>query len=195
METNVAESTTPATDSCGEPGSWSALLAAYRLGPRQQWSAPLIERLGPWLTAARQRLHAVAPYLDRDDVAQQLVVEVLQISARWRPTCEDCWIPRRLVERAARKLRKSLLKEKLNRPLELDSEVEANELAESDLVIDTPVGKASVADLRLIYRAMVVGESIEVLAAEQDVTPKQMRRRLKAARARARATTLARGGQ
>jgi hypothetical protein len=189
METTVAESTILATDNGGEPGSWSALLAAYRSDPRQQSAARLVERLGPWLTAARRRLRAVPPHLDQDDVAQQLIVEVLQIAAQWRPACEDRWIPRRLVERAERKLLKSLLKENLNQPLELDSEVESDELAEPDLVIDSPVGKASVADLRLIYRANVLGESIEVLAAEEDVTPKQMRRRLKAARARARATT------
>lgn len=189
METTLADSTTLTSDNTGEPDSWAVLLAAYRSGPKRQWSALLIERLGPWLTAARQQMHTVPPYLDQEDVAQQLIVEVLQIASRWRPVCEDRWIPRRLVERAARKLLKSLLKEKLDQTLEIDADLEAKEVAEPDLVIDTPIGKASVTDLRLIYRAKVLGEPIEVLAAEQDLTPKQMRRRLKAARARARATT------
>src|SRR5260370_6006218 len=83
--------------------SWSALLAAYGLGPKVRWSGLLIERLGPWLTKARRRLIAVPPYLDNEDVAQQLVVEVLRIAARWRPQCEDRWIPRRLVEAAERR--------------------------------------------------------------------------------------------
>jgi hypothetical protein len=56
-------------------------------------------------------------------------------------------------------------------------------------VVDTPLGMASVADLNVIYRASVIGESIAVLAAESGVTPKQMRRRLKSARARARAAS------
>jgi len=46
----------------------------------------------------------------------------------------------------------------------------------------------------VIYRANVLGEPIEVLASEAGVTPTQMRRRLKSARARARMSSPA-GGQ
>jgi hypothetical protein len=179
-----------ATDDGGGPGSWAGLLEAYRNGPRQKWSTLLIERLGPWLTAARKQLHAVPPYLEQDDVAQELVLEVLRIASRWRPVCEDHWIPRRLVERAARKILKSLLAERLG-TVELGADLEARESAEPEFVVDTPIGKASVADLRVIYRASVLGEPIEILADEAGVTPKQMRRRLKAARARARAASQA----
>ena len=178
--------TTPVTDSSGVPGTWAELLEAYRTGKKQDWSAVLLDRLGPWLTAARHQMHAVPPYFDQDDLAQELVSEVLRIASRWRPVCEDHWIPRRLVERAARKLLRSLLAERLQ-TVELNADLEAAERAEPELVIDTPLGKASVADLRVIYRANVIGEPIEVLAAEADLTPKQMHRRLKLARARARA--------
>ena len=194
MQTTVEETPTPAIDRGGVPSTWAGLLEAYRIGPKQQWSGLLVERLGPWLTAARRQLHAVPPYLDQDDVAQQLILEVLQIASRWRPICEDRWIPRRLVERAARKLLKSLLAEQLDQTVELDGELEGRERAEPDLVIDTPIGRASVADLRVIYRANVLGEPIEVLASEAGVTPTQMRRRLKSARARARMSNPA-GGQ
>ena len=186
METNAAE--TPAgTDTSGAQISWAGLVEAYRMGPKDKWSELLIERLGPWLTAARQQLHAVPPYLDRDDIAQQLIVEVLQIASRWRPVCEDRWIPRRLVERAARKVLKALLAERLDQTVELNLDLEAAELAEPEMVVDTPIGEASLADLRVIYRASVLGEPIEVLAAEIGVTQEQMRRRLKSARARVRA--------
>ena len=194
MQTTVEETPTPAIDRGGVPSTWAGLLEAYRIGPKQQWSGLLVERLGPWLTAARRQLHAVPPYLDEEDVAQQLILEVLQIASRWRPICEDRWIPRRLVERAARKLLKSLLAEQLDQTVELDGELEGRERAEPDLVIDTPIGRASVADLRVIYRANVLGEPIEVLASEAGVTPTQMRRRLKSARARARMSSPA-GGQ
>src|SRR2546427_2585454 len=186
METNAAQ-TMPGSDVGGVPATWTGLLEAYRVGPKDTWSPPLLARLGPWLTAARQQLHAVPPYLDRDDVAQQLVVEVLQIASRWRPVCEDRWIPRRLVERAARKVLKVLLAEKLDQTVELNLDLEAADLAEPELVVDTPIGNASLADLRVIYRASVIGEPMEVLAAEGGITSKQMRRRLKSARARARA--------
>jgi len=188
VDTDAAETTAASIRSC-EPATWAGLLEAYRVGPKDQWSAPLIERLGPWLVAARQQLHAVPPYLDRADVAQQLVLEVLQIAARWRPACEDRWVPRRLVERAARKVLRSLLAEKLDQTVELNLDVEAAELAEPELVVDTPIGKASVADLRVIYRASVLGEPVEALAAEAGVTAKQMLRRLKSARARVRAAS------
>lgn len=166
--------------------TWTALLEAYRLGPKARWSGMLVERLGPWLGAARRQLKAVPPYLDREDVGQQLTLEVLRIAARWHPRCEDRWIPRRLVERAARRVLKSLLAERLDQTVELAADLEAPELAELDLVVTTPIGKASIADLRVIYRASVLGEPIATLAQEAGVTPKQMRRRLKAARARAR---------
>ena len=205
METTVGK-TKAATDFGGEPVTWSVLLEAYRIGPKENWSALLLARLGPWLTVARKQLRAVPPYLDQDDVAplqrprpvprfhldqddvaQQLVVEVLQIASRWRPVCEDRWIPRRLVERAARKVLKSLLAERLDQTVELETNLEAAELAEPELVIGTPLGKASADDLRVIYRASVLGVRIEDLAAEAYVTPKQMQRRLKSTRARVRA--------
>src|SRR5487761_985723 len=107
METTVEEMPTPAVVHGGTPSTWAGLLEAYRLGP--------------WLSAARRQLHAVPPYLDQEDVSQQLILEVLQIASRWRPICEDRWIPRRLVERAARKLLKSLLTEQLDQPVELDA--------------------------------------------------------------------------
>jgi hypothetical protein len=192
MGTNASD-ITAAVDIGGAPATWAGLLEAYRLGSKQRWSGLLIERLAPWLTAARKQLHAVPPYLDQEDIAQELVLEVLRIASRWRPVCEDRWIPRRLVERAARKVLKSLLAEKLDQAVELGVDLEAAERAEPDLVVDTPLGMASIADLNVIYRASVIGESIAVLAAESGVTPKQMRRRLKSARARARAASPAKG--
>jgi hypothetical protein len=141
------------------------------------------------LGAAGQQLHAVPPYLDREDVSQQLVLEVLSIASRWRPVCEDRWIPRRLVERAARKVLRSLIAERLDQTVELGFDVLATETAEPELVVDTPLGKASVADLQVIYRADVLGEPIEALADEAGLKPEQMRRRLKSLRARARASS------
>jgi hypothetical protein len=188
METKAA-ATEAATGSGDAPTTWAGLLEAYRTSPKQKWSALLIERLGPWLTAARKQLHAVPPYLDQEDIAQELVLEVLRIASRWRPVCEDRWIPRRLVERAARRILKELLAERLDRTIELGEDLEAAERAEPDLVVDTPLGNASVADLLVIYRANVLGEPIDTLAAEASVTPKQMRRQLKSARARARSAS------
>jgi hypothetical protein len=170
--------------------SWAALLAAFRLGPRERWSGLLIERLGPWLIRARQRLIAVPPLLDRDDIAQQLVLEVLRIAARWRPQCEDCWIPRKLVEAAERRVRKRLSRERSSLAVELNDQLHAPQIAELEL-FDTPIGQASAADLRVLYRVKVLGEQVSVLALEAGVTPRQMRQRVWAARKRARAASTA----
>jgi len=138
------------------PTSWANLLEAYRRGPKEKWSGLLLERLGPWLTVAKRQLRAVPPYLDADDIAQQLALEVLRIAARWRPACEDRWIPRRLVERAARQVSKALLRERVSQTEELDPELQGDERSESDALFDTPIGNATAADLRVIYRTQVL---------------------------------------
>jgi DNA-directed RNA polymerase specialized sigma24 family protein len=187
MEPNDRE-TIPAPGAAVEPDqTWAALLEAYRSGPKKRWSGPLIERLGPWLTNARKTLIAVPPYLDEEDVAQQLVLQVLRMAARWRPVCEDSWIPRKLVEAAGRHVRRSLKRARRITFSELDASLEASETAEPDLLFETPIGSASAADLRVIYRVKVLGEPVAKLAKEAGVTPRQMRQRVFDARKRARA--------
>lgn len=192
MEVSDAQRSATSTQAPSAELSWSALLAAYRLGPKEQWSGLLLERLGPWLTNARQALVAVVPYLDDEDIAQQLALEVLGIATRWQPLCEDNWIPRRLVEDAERRVRKALKRERSrsSRAVELTDEIEAPPGAELDLLFDTPIGKASASDLRLIYRVKVLGEPIAALADEAGITPRQMRQRVRNARERARAAIL-----
>ena len=187
MEVSEAEGPATSTKAPSAELSWSGLLAAYRVGPKEQWSGLLLEGLGPWLTNARQALVAVTPFLDDEDVAQQLALEVLRIAARWQPLCEDSWIPRKLVEDAERRVRKALKRERSrsSRAVEIADEIEAPERAELDLLFDTPIGKASASDLRLIYRVKVLGEPVAALASEAGITPRQMRQRVRNARARA----------
>src|SRR5712692_1857179 len=188
MEPSNSEANPGPGGVAGTTLSWSALLAAYRLGPKESWSGPLIDRLGPWLTKARRRLIAVPPFLDNEDVAQQLVVEVLRIAARWRPQCEDRWIPRRLVEAAERRVRMGLARERSTHAVELQDALETSNPSETNLVFDTPVGSASAEDLRVLYRVKVLGEPVAALAHEAGVTPRQMRRRVWSARKRAQAS-------
>jgi hypothetical protein len=193
MEISDAERSATSPKAPSAELSWSGLLAAYRLGPKEQWSGLLLERLGPWLTNARQALVAVPPYLDDEDVAQQLVLEVLRLAARWQPICEDNWIPRKLVEDAERRVRKALKRSRSrsSRAVELNDEIEAPQRAEPDLVFDTPIGKASASDLRLIYRVKVLGEPVAALAEEAGITSRQMRQRVRNARQRAQTATVA----
>jgi DNA-directed RNA polymerase specialized sigma24 family protein len=174
----------PATPA--EPLTWSELLSAYRRAPSEHRSAVLIGRLGPWLTNARKTLSAVPPFADAEDVAQQLILEVLWLAARWQPGSEDQWIPRKLVEAATRRVRRSLRRERGHPTVELEVGVAAD-AAEPELLLETPIGKASVADLQLVYRYAVLGDSLHTMAHEAGITPRQMRRRIQKAKERARA--------
>jgi len=187
MEPNNPETGDPSSGQPEADISWSALLAAYRLGPKADWSGPLVERLGRWLTKARHRLIAVPPFLDRDDIGQQLVLEVLRIAARWRPQSEDCWIPRKLVEAAERRVRKGLTRERSSVAVELNDQLHGAQVAEPVLLFDTPIGEASAEDLRVLYRVKVLGEPVAALAREAGITPRQMRHRVWEAGKRARA--------
>ena len=166
--------------------SWSDLLAAYRNERSQVSAAALLDRLGPWLTNAQKALLAAPPFADTDDIAQQLKLEVLANAARWVPRCEDQWIPRRLAEEAERRVRRVLRRERSRQPVELDDRLPAT-APEDPLVLETPVGRASVADIRLIYRYHVAGEPLEEMARRAGITPRQMRRRIQRAKERARA--------
>lgn len=171
----------------GEQGlSWWELLQAYRLEPSEESSAALLERLGPWLTNARKALLDSPPLADGEDVAQQLIVEVLDKAARWQPRCEDRWIPRKLVEEAERRVRNALRRERGHERLELDEQFPAPQ-SEEPLVLETPIGRASADDLRVLFRYHVLGEPLAQMASRAGITPRQMRRRIQHAKERARA--------
>jgi len=149
----------------------------------------LLERLGPWLAVARRHLPARPPYLDAEDVAQELTLEVLRIAAGWRPHCEDRWVPRRLVERAARHVYKIVLREQFSAAEELNEDTIAGEPSSTDIAFDTPVGKASASELLVLYRFKVLGEPIEKLAHQSGLTTGAVRRLIRRALAHARTAT------
>jgi len=169
------------------------LLEAYRLDPNPATSSDLLDRLGPWLTSARRRLVAAPPYLDDEDIAQHLVVEVLRTAGRWWPGCEDNWIARRLVEDAERGVRQRLRRERTHLSEELTDDLPAQQ-TEPDLLFETPIGRATAADLQLIYRVRVLGEPVAKMAQKAGVSPRRMRQLVREAIARAASGTRAAGG-
>ena len=82
MDATEVENPIPADEAAEPDLSWSELLAAYRRGPKERWSGLLLDSLGPWLTNAKKTLPAVPPFLDAEDVAQQLALEVLRLADR-----------------------------------------------------------------------------------------------------------------
>jgi len=186
MEGSTEATRTQGTNQPEAGLGWSDILRAYRLERSQRWSTLLLERLGPWLTNARKTLLQAPPFADREDVEQQLAIEVLRLAARWQPHCEDTWIPRKLVEAACRRVRKSLCRERARKQVELDERLPGPSAVEP-IRLDTPIGRASAADLQVIFRYHVLGVPLGQLAREAGITPRQMRRRLQRAKERARA--------
>jgi len=137
-------------------------------------------------------LVAVPPYLEDEDIAQHLALEVLRTAGRWRPGCEDNWIARRLVEDAERSVRRRLRRERTHLSEELTDEVPADQ-TEPELLFDTPIGRATAADLQLIYRVRVLGEPVADMAQKAGVTPRRMRQLVREAIARAASATRAAG--
>jgi len=138
-------------------------------------------------------LVAAPPYLDDEDIAQQLALEVLRTAGRWWPGCADNWIARRLVEDAERSVRRRLRRERTHLGEELTDEVPAHQ-TEPEVLFDTPIGRATAADLRLIYRVRVLGEPVADMAQKAGVTPRRMRQLVREAIVRAASGTRTAGG-
>jgi len=88
------------------------LLVAYRLSAVRSQIAPLIlEAVRPQLEVRRLRLRPRQPYLETDDIAQQLVLEILDLALRL-PLQEGAFLERRLllraIERVTRRLKREL---------------------------------------------------------------------------------------
>jgi len=88
------------------------LLVAYRMTAVRAQIAPLIlEAVRPQLEVRRLRLRPREPYLDADDVAQQLVLEILDLALRL-PLQDGAFLERRLllraIERVTRRLKREL---------------------------------------------------------------------------------------
>jgi hypothetical protein len=56
-------------------------LVGYRRGPKDFWGPLLLELLAPKLSIQVSRLSTVVPYIDCEDVAPQLIAELLTVSA------------------------------------------------------------------------------------------------------------------
>ncbi len=87
------------------------LLVAYRMAPVRSQIAPLIlEAVRPQLEVRRLRLRPREPYLEADDVAQQLVLEILDLALRL-PLQDGGYLERRLLLRAIERVSRGLKRE------------------------------------------------------------------------------------
>jgi hypothetical protein len=89
-----------------------ALVLLYRTGPRPIWAPVLLDFLAPALLARLQRLRVEPPYMEEDDLRQQLVVELLHAAAVMPLPEEPTYLRRRLLDRANQGVRRPLARER-----------------------------------------------------------------------------------
>ncbi len=87
------------------------LLVAYRTRPNRAQIAPLIlGMVRSQLEVRRLRLSPQEPYLDAEDIAQQLVLEILDLALRL-PLQDGAFLERRLLLRAIERVTRRLKRE------------------------------------------------------------------------------------
>ena len=103
------------------------LLVAYRMTAVRSQVAPLIlEAVRPQLEVRRLWLRPREPYLEADDVAQQLVLEILDLALRL-PLQDGAFLERRLLLRAIERVTRRLKRELRYRNLVGSCSAEAEE--------------------------------------------------------------------
>lgn len=94
------------------------LVTKYRAGDRQRWGAVLLEVMAPTITERLQRFSPAGPALDTDDIAQELLLAVLEVALRL-PLKDGRYLERRLLLRAAERVSYRLERE-ADRQAQLD---------------------------------------------------------------------------
>ena len=160
---------------------WRLLVGRFQAGPRGPWSAVVLEAMRPDLAAAIASIPAMPPAISRNDIAQQLIAELLA-AAGDAPAEPARWIPHRLMSRATTAVYRWLADEVPGlggEPPELpapDVGIEARaELAE--LVWEIEVSHFPSRALVLLYRQEFVGETLAELASEAGISVEAMKMR------------------
>jgi hypothetical protein len=79
------------------------VVTKYRVGDRQRWSAVLLEVMAPTITQRLQRFSPAGPALDVEDIAQELLLAVLEV-ALTLSLMDARYLERRLLLRAAERV-------------------------------------------------------------------------------------------
>jgi hypothetical protein len=88
-----------------------ALLRRYRTGNQRLWAPLILDLMAPAIVSRLQRFKAVPPVITEEDIAQQLVLQVL-VSAATMPLSEDArYLERSLGMAAAKRVSRWLARE------------------------------------------------------------------------------------
>ena len=152
---------------------WGEVLRAYIEGPRQPWATVILEAMCPDLAVTVAITPAMPPAITHDEVAQELITEVLT-AALEGPTVPARWSPNRLLSCATKLMYRWLARE-------------VRSLRSSTGGVDQPATDAAgreiptlLAELEaraipsvglvILYRQEVLGESLVEMAAESGLS-------------------------
>ena len=148
---------------------WNDVLQAYIAGPRHQWATIVLEAMCPDLAVTVATIPAMPPAITHDEVAQQLITELLA-AALDGPTEPARWSPNRLLSNATKKTYRWLAREiRSLRQSHGELDRRATDAAGREipgLLAELEARAIPSAGLVILYRQEVLGESLAEIAAE-----------------------------
>ena len=159
---------------------WTSMLRDYVDGPRMAWATIILEAMCPDLVTTIAAMPAMPPAITHDEVAQQLITELLA-AALEGPTVPARWSPNRLLSTATRGTYRWLASEirSLSHSTgDLDRRVINSAGHEiPGLLAELEARAVPSAGLVILYRQEVLGESLAEMAAQSGLSENALRLR------------------
>jgi hypothetical protein len=159
---------------------WTQVLRDYVEGPRGAWATILLEAMCPDLVVAIAAMPAMPPAITHDEVAQQLITELLA-AALDGPTEPARWSPNRLLSTATKRTYRWLAREIRSMSHSTgDLDRQATDAAGHEipgLLAELEARTIPSAGLIILYRQEVLGESLADMAAESGLSENALRLR------------------
>jgi hypothetical protein len=148
---------------------WNDVLQAYIAGPRHQWATIVLEAMCPDIAVTVAKIPAIPPAITREEVAQQLITELL-IAALDGPTQPERSSPNRLLSNAT-KLTYRWLAREIRSLSQGAGDLDQSHIAAAGCEIPTLLWEFEAratpsAGLVILYRQEVLGESLAEIAAD-----------------------------
>ena len=160
-------------------------LRCYQAGEVDPWAGVILDAVELRIERAASRVMTVPGVIDEDDVRQQLAVEVLSVARTLRLDAEE-WVPRMLMERALRNVRRWRRRQARLDLEELDDQLEAGASPNSRMMVSAFCRIGGRDDLEVLYDHHVLDEPYAVMARRLGVCESTLRSRASRAAERAR---------
>ena len=159
---------------------WSQVLRDYIEGPRAAWATIILEAMCPDLVITIAAMPAMPPAISHDEVAQQLITELLA-AALYGPAEPARWSPNRMLSTATKGTYRWLAREirALSHSTgDLDRRViDAAGHEIPGLLAELEARAIPSAGLIILYRQEVLGESLAEMAAKSGLSENALRLR------------------